>query len=67
MSQTAGRRRQKPKSRVERMFDEVKALVSGGQHRQSAAKKTGAARIRGGKQRQAAAKKAARTRRTRRS
>ncbi len=71
VSQTAGRRRKKPTSRVERMFDEVKALVSGTgdrllgrsaqgkkESKPAAAKKTGTSRIRAGRQRQAAAKKA---------
>lgn len=69
VSQATGRRRKKPSSPIERAFDDLKRLVSGGadrtrggQRRQAAAKKTGADRIRSGRQRQAAAKKAARRR-----
>jgi hypothetical protein len=80
VSQTTGRRRKKPSSRVERAFDDLKQLVSEtgdrlfsrtGQRKaaakQRSAKKTAAIRKRGGQQRQAAAKKAARTRRAKTS
>ncbi len=87
-SQTTGGRRKKQTRHkkqttfVERVFDEVKALVSdngaapkktgtggirSGQQRQTSAKKAGAARIQSAQKRQAAAKKTVRTRRARTS
>lgn len=75
VSQTTSRRRKKPASQVERVFDEVKALVSDTGERliarsnqrkatmkSASAKKAGRSRIRRGQQRQATVKQAARTR-----